>query len=148
MAAARGESPVKKLGTTIEILREILMLIPDDLVGWRDRVLLLLGFAGALRRAELAALRMEHLEARERGLSLTLPHSKGERSERGQWRPPTAPRPYVWYPPCAAARSPPASPKARRLSPARRSLRRASPERRAVTGEDASILISGNRADF
>ncbi len=79
-AADRGEGPVKKLATTIEILREILVLIPDDRVGLRDRALILIGLAGALRRAELAAVRVEHCEARERGLSLTLPHSKGERT--------------------------------------------------------------------
>jgi len=44
---------------------------------------MLLGFAGALRRAELAAIRVEHLEPCERGLRLTLPHSKGERTGRG-----------------------------------------------------------------
>jgi hypothetical protein len=31
-------------------------------------------------RAELAAIRVGHLETRERGLRLTLPHSKGERT--------------------------------------------------------------------
>ena len=51
--------------------------------GLRDRALLLLGFAGALRRAELAAIRVEHLEAGERGLRLTLPLSKGDRTGKG-----------------------------------------------------------------
>ena len=50
--------------------------------GLRDRALLLLGFAGALRRAELAAVEVKHLEPRERGLRLTLPRSKGERTGR------------------------------------------------------------------
>ncbi len=96
-AADRGELPPKKLAATAEILRQILAAIPDglpgpadlagpaDLVGLagpRDRALLLVGFAGALRRAELAAIRVEHLEARERGLRLTLPRSKGERAGR------------------------------------------------------------------
>jgi len=79
-AADRGEQPARKLAATAEILREILAPIPDDLRGLRDRALLLVGFAGALRRAELAAIRVEHLEARERGLRLTLPRSKGERA--------------------------------------------------------------------
>jgi len=79
-AAARGQAPAKKLAATAAILREILAPIPDDLAGLRDRALLLVGFVGALRRAELAAIRVEHLEARERGLRLTLPRSKGERT--------------------------------------------------------------------
>lgn len=79
-AAALGELPAKKLAATVDILREILAAIPDDLPGLRDRALLLVGFAGALRRSELAAIRVEHLEARQRGLRLTLPQTKGERA--------------------------------------------------------------------
>jgi hypothetical protein len=66
--------------STADILRDILGPIPDDLPGLRDRALLLVGFAGALRRAELAAIRREHLELCERGFRLTLPRSKGERA--------------------------------------------------------------------
>ena len=82
-AADAGELPAKKLAATADILRQILAGIPDDLAGLRDRALLLVGFAGALRRAELAAIRVEHLEASERGLRLTLPHSKGDRTGSG-----------------------------------------------------------------
>ena len=45
--------------------------------------MLLVGFAGALRRAELAAIRVDYLEPRERGLRLTLPRSKGDRTGSG-----------------------------------------------------------------
>ena len=79
-AADQGQLPVQKLAATASILREILVLIPDDLAGLRDRALILVGFAGALRRSELAAIRVEHCTARERGISLTLPRSKGERA--------------------------------------------------------------------
>ena len=79
-AADRGEMPGKKLAATADILREIVAAIPEDLAGLRDRALLLVGFVGALRRSELAALRLEHIEVRERGLRLTLPRSKGERA--------------------------------------------------------------------
>ena len=81
-AAEGGELPAKKLAATADILRQIIAEIPNDLPGLRDRALLLLGFAGALRRAELAAVRVEHLEPRDRGLRLTLPRSKGERAGR------------------------------------------------------------------
>ena len=79
-AADSGDVPAKKLAATAGILREILAPIGGDLAGLRDRALLLVGFAGALRRAELAAIRVEHIEARERGLRVTLPRSKGERA--------------------------------------------------------------------
>ena len=62
-AADQGDLPAKKLAATVDILRQILAPIGDDLAGLRDRALLLVGFAGALRRAELAAIRVEHLEA-------------------------------------------------------------------------------------
>jgi hypothetical protein len=79
-AANGGDRPAKNLAATTDVLREILLPIPDDPPGLRDRALLLVGFAGALRRSELAAIRVEHLESRERGLRLTLPRSKGERA--------------------------------------------------------------------
>ena len=82
-AAETGQLPARKLAATAEILRQILEPIGPDLAGLRDRALLLLGFAGALRRAELAAIRVEHLAPCERGLRLTLPHTKGERTGRG-----------------------------------------------------------------
>jgi integrase len=82
-AADAGQLPGKKLAATADILRQILAPIEPDLAGLRDRALLLTGFAGALRRSELAAIRVEHLEPCERGLRLTLPHSKGERTGRG-----------------------------------------------------------------
>ena len=47
-AADRGQLPAKKLAATAEILRQLLAPIGDDLVGLRDRALLLVGFAAAL----------------------------------------------------------------------------------------------------
>jgi integrase len=82
-AAQRGEFPAKKLAAAVGVLREILAPIGDDLPGLRDRALLLVGFAGALRRSELAAVRVEHLEQTARGLRLTLPLSKGDRDGKG-----------------------------------------------------------------
>ena len=76
-AARRGELPAKKVAATATIIRQMLAVMPDDLRGQRDRAILLVGFAGALRRSELAAIRVEHLEKTERGLRLTIPHTKG-----------------------------------------------------------------------
>ena len=79
-AAAAGERPHKKAAATLAVLTRILAPVPDDLVGLRDRAMLLLAFVGALRRSELAAVRVEHIEPRARGLQLTLPQSKGARA--------------------------------------------------------------------
>jgi integrase len=64
----------------------ILMLscIPDTVKGKRDRALLLLGFCGALRRSELAAVRVEDLEFTSQGIILTLPRSKTDQTGQGR----------------------------------------------------------------
>ena len=88
-AARRGEQPRKKKAATLPVLRRLIAPIPDDLRGLRDRALLLVGFAGALRRSELAAIDVADLEPTERGLRLTLSHSKGSQAEAV-----TVPLPY------------------------------------------------------
>ncbi len=82
-AADRGDIPAKKTAATLQVLQQMLAQIGDNPPGLRDRALLLVGFAGALRRAELAAIQVEHLEERERGLRLTLPRSKGDLLGKG-----------------------------------------------------------------
>ena len=79
-AAAKGEAPEKKVAATAAILQQLLAAIPDDLRGKRDRAILLVGFAGALRRSELAAIRVDRLEKTDRGLRLTLPQTKGSQN--------------------------------------------------------------------
>ncbi|MGH7041134.1 MAG: site-specific integrase, partial [Acetobacteraceae bacterium] len=80
-AARQGYTPQKKVAATAPLLRQILAPIPADLRGLRDRALLLTGFAGALRRSELAPIRVEHLEKTARGLRLTLPQTKGSQTD-------------------------------------------------------------------
>ena len=60
------------------------VLDPDALAGARDRALLLVGFAGALRRSELVGIDVAHLERRPDGLLLTIPWSKTDREGAGQ----------------------------------------------------------------
>jgi integrase len=80
-AAAKGQSPEKKVAATAAIIQQLLAPIPDDLRGKRDRALLLVGFAGALRRSELASIRVERLEKTDRGLRLTIPQTKGSQTD-------------------------------------------------------------------
>ncbi len=88
-AARRGEQPNKKKAATTPVLHRLLDPIPDDLRGLRDRALILVGFAGALRRSELAAIAMRDLESTVRGLRLTLAHSKSSQADAV-----TVPLPY------------------------------------------------------
>lgn len=52
--------------------------------GCRDRALLLVGFAGAFRRAELIGLNVEDLTLRESNLVITLRSSKTDQLKRGR----------------------------------------------------------------
>ncbi|MCQ4159713.1 site-specific integrase [Roseomonas sp. GC11] len=61
--------------TSVE-LRRLTAACGEGLAGLRDRALLLLGFAGALRRSELAGIRREDLRLEAEGLRLMLPRSK------------------------------------------------------------------------
>jgi site-specific recombinase XerD len=56
---------------------------PNTLVGLRDRALLLLGFAGALRRSELVALDVDDLEEAEGGLCIRIVRSKTDQEGQG-----------------------------------------------------------------
>ena len=51
-----GTAPKQKAPVLTEDLRLMLRLLPDTLQGKRDRVILLVGFAGAFRRSELSGL--------------------------------------------------------------------------------------------
>ena len=88
-AARQGIVPRKKVAATATVLRRLLAPVAGDVRGLRDRAILLVGFAGALRRSELAAIRFEHLEKTERGIRLTLPQTKGEQTDAV-----TVPLPY------------------------------------------------------
>jgi integrase len=52
--------------------------------GKRDRALILTGFAGAFRRSELAALRVEHIDSRPDGLLVTVSESKTDQEGEGK----------------------------------------------------------------
>ena len=55
----------------------------EALRGKRDRALILLGFAAALRRSELAAIRVEHVAITPDGLRLAIPRSKTDAEGAG-----------------------------------------------------------------
>lgn len=57
--------------------------MPQTLVGKRDRALLLLGFAGALRRSELVALNVDDLTEIHEGAQLRIRASKTDAEKNG-----------------------------------------------------------------
>jgi integrase len=64
-------------------LKRLVAACGGDLTGTRDRALLLLGFAGALRRSELVAVDREHIRLTDTGLRLLLPSSKTDAEGKG-----------------------------------------------------------------
>jgi site-specific recombinase XerC len=57
---------------------------PVGLKGFRDRALLLLGFAGAFRRSELVALDVADLEETEEGMRVSIRRSKTDQEGKGE----------------------------------------------------------------
>lgn len=82
-----GSRPVRKAPTTAELLARILPHLPEGLQGLRDRALLLLAFAAALRRSELVALHVHHIERRARGIVVHIDGSKTDQEGRGEQLP-------------------------------------------------------------
>jgi integrase len=73
----------KKTALVVEPLRAALKAIPDTLPGLRDRALILVGFAAALRPSELARLDIAALTRHEDGIALFLPWRKNDQEAHG-----------------------------------------------------------------
>ena len=79
-----GSEQTAKTALSPELLRKLLAKLPDDLRGRRDRALLLVGFAGALRRSELVALEARDVVFEAEGMVLTIRRSKTDPAAEGQ----------------------------------------------------------------
>jgi integrase len=80
-----GAASTKKAAIGTNELKAMLAAIPDSLVGCRDRALLLLGFAAALRRSELVGLNVEDLKFMpEQGLIVLVRKSKTDQEGWGR----------------------------------------------------------------
>jgi integrase len=77
--AQHGKAP-----TLVADLRMMLQKLPATRVGVRDRAVLLLGFAGAFRRAELVSLDVADLEFSSAGLIVTLRRSKTDQESQSR----------------------------------------------------------------
>lgn len=78
-----GVAPKRKIALRTPDLRRALAALPPGIAGMRDRALILTGFAGAPRRANLAALEIKDLSWSEEGIAITLPRSKTDPEGRG-----------------------------------------------------------------
>ena len=78
-----GTRVTRKSPVTAEVLRSMLKRIPDTLAGRRDRALLSLGFAAAMRRSELVALDVADLERVPEGILVHIRKSKTDQEGSG-----------------------------------------------------------------
>jgi integrase len=79
-----GTAPARKAPLVLGDLRTVLTAIPDTIAGARDTAILLLGFWGALRRAELVAVDVEDLEFAPDGLRVHIRRAKNDALARGR----------------------------------------------------------------
>ena len=82
--ASRGDRPNRVQPLSLEALRAIADTLTDSMLDRRDWAILLLGFAGLLRRSEIAALRTEDVEWRADGIVLHIRRSKTDQTGEGQ----------------------------------------------------------------
>ncbi len=78
-----GGPPKRAQALATEEIQKLVATCANDLVGLRDRALLLVGFAGALRRSELCAIEVEHITWKPRILELLIPRSKTDVESKG-----------------------------------------------------------------
>lgn len=81
----RGVAPMRQAHalTTIELRRIVEEMDRSSLRGKRDAALVLLGYAGAFRRSELASLSVRDLAFKADGVVVTLAQSKGDQLSIG-----------------------------------------------------------------
>lgn len=80
----KGTAPVQKAPAHIDHIRAMVRALDVGPLGLRDRALLLVGFAGAFRRAELVSLDREDAEFTSEGMVLTLRRSKTDQEAEGR----------------------------------------------------------------
>ena len=87
IARTHGQPARRSAALTTSEIRGLVGVCGDDLAGIRDPALLVIGFAGALRRSELLGLDVAHVRPTPSGLRLMIPRSKtdavGEGAEIG-----------------------------------------------------------------
>ena len=79
----RGRAVQKAAALTLPMLRRLVATCDDSNRGRRDRALLLIGFAAALRRSELVALQVDDIVATQNGLRLRIRRGKTDKAGEG-----------------------------------------------------------------
>jgi integrase len=80
----KGVAQAHKKPVLTKHIREMVDNLPDGLLGVRDRALILLGFAGAMRRSELVGLDVSDVSLGEEGLVVVIRMSKTDQVREGR----------------------------------------------------------------
>jgi site-specific recombinase XerD len=80
----KGTAPSQKSPALTDDIRAMVEAADAGLIGFRDRALILLGFAGAFRRSELVGLAADDCAFGKDGLTVTLRRSKTDQTGEGR----------------------------------------------------------------
>jgi len=80
----KGTAQAAKTPVLVDDLRRMIARLPENLLGVRDRALLLIGFCGAFRRSELVALDAADVAITRDGLVVTIRRSKTDQEGEGR----------------------------------------------------------------
>lgn len=80
----KGTAQTGKAPAVTSDIKAMVANLPGNLLGIRDRALLLIGFAGGFRRSELVALDVDDLEFKREGLVVTIRKSKTDQEGNGR----------------------------------------------------------------
>jgi site-specific recombinase XerD len=81
---SKGTAADAKAPVLVEDLKRMIARLPENLLGVRDRALLLVGFCGAFRRSELVALDVADAAFSREGLVITIRRSKTDQEGEGR----------------------------------------------------------------
>jgi integrase len=79
----KGVRPCGKNAITVKQLRGVVESMPSSPLGVRNRAILMVGFAGALRRSEIVALHLKDLDFSDDGVTLLVRRSKTDQDGHG-----------------------------------------------------------------
>jgi integrase len=79
-----GVAQTRKKPLTRDRIVRLLGVLEGPIAAARDKALLLIGFAGSMRRSELAALRVENVTWHRKGITLLIPRSKTDQEGKGR----------------------------------------------------------------
>lgn len=83
MRRAHGRPPRRKEAAVTDVIAKLVAPLGESLIDRRDRVLILVGFAGAMRRSDLAGLNARDITETADGLRIAVNRSKTDQEGSG-----------------------------------------------------------------